>query len=113
LIWRKVRQEHPAHSGTVTDPDGADGVTPIGEAGEHFRLTLGMAASCGIDLGGAMLDGVITQKEYADAITNCRRCQDPGPCRAWLAARNAAAAPPPFCKNGALFSEMMRLSAEP
>ncbi len=72
----------------------------------QYWLTLDMARSRGIDLPRALVDGIVTRAEYAEALVRCRTCADPRACRDWLA---GSAEVPQGCRNGPLFDELRLL----
>lgn len=67
---------------------------------------LDMARGWGVDLPRAMLDGLLSPSDCAEALRRCRTCAAPRACRDWL---GGAAEMPQACRNGPLFSELRML----
>lgn len=79
----------------------------LGDLRTHFWKTVAMGKTCGVDLQAAIREGILTEADYADAITRCRGCPEPESCRKWLLEHDRADAPPEFCTNRALWTELM------
>ena len=81
----------------------------LGDPRKHYWLTLTTAKTCGIDLGEALREGLLTRDEYADTVGRCRSCPEPEACRKWLTSTETAEAPPVYCRNATLFAELRAL----
>lgn len=83
-------------------------MTPsIGDPARHFFLNRAVARSLGISLSDALSDGRLSARAYAGMVTNCRACLFAEACEHWLAAQiSLADAPPPQCRNGALWRDL-------
>ena len=84
---------------------------PLGNPRRHFWLTIRTAQTAGVDLGTALVDGLITREEYAGMIDLCRACEEVGACTMALQAAEAAAEtrpPPAYCVNADILTELAR-----
>lgn len=72
---------------------------PLGDAREHFWLTIGMADTCAADLSAALREGRLGRSEYSGMVNACRDCPDPDACRMFLHETAHADAPPSYCVN--------------
>ncbi|MDO6478419.1 DUF6455 family protein [Shimia thalassica] len=80
---------------------------PLGDPALHFWLTRSVARSMGVSLGDAMAEGVLSKKDYADLVTNCRRCALVAHCEAWLGDQgNGAQTAPDGCVHADLFEHL-------
>lgn len=82
---------------------------PLGDTRDHLMLSLGMAKVCGVDMESALREGWITREDYVATVDRCRGCAEPAACKSWLRAPDAAAPPPEYCRNAALFAELRAL----
>lgn len=86
----------------------------LGNPRRHFWLTIRTAQTAGIDLGSALIDGLITRDEYAGMIDLCRACNAVGPCTLALQAAEMVQErrpPPTFCVNADILNELARHEA--
>ena len=74
---------------------------PMGDARAHYWRTLKIAQATDVPLANALNSGALSQTDYAEIITKCRRCPHPGECAAVLAKGGKMDAPPDFCCNRA------------
>ncbi len=75
----------------------------------HNDLLQGMAASQGVDLGEALLDGTVTAAGLRGAVLRCMLCENPDDCEARLAvAVETGAQPqvPDYCRNRDLLDRL-------
>lgn len=79
---------------------------PMGDTRQHLFLTLGMARACDADLGEALKAGRITSADYAEIITRCRSCEEPGKCRTLLDEVEKLAAAPDYCVNAEALAQL-------
>jgi hypothetical protein len=66
-------------------------VANLGDPDLHFWLTRSVARAVGVNLSEALAQGLITQSDYCDMVTRCRKCPHVAECQAWLAANGAGA----------------------
>ena len=74
-------------------------MTKLGDTREHYWLMLGMARARGVDLGQAMKVGRLSAPDYAEMVTACRSCTQPGACRKLLDSHALLATGPGYCVN--------------
>ena len=79
---------------------------PMGNARAHFLRTLKMAKAADVPLARALDDGVLSQSDYAEAITLCRRCPHPVQCEAMLVSVEKLREVPDFCANRAVLEAL-------
>lgn len=80
--------------------------TPLGPVKDHFWLMTGMAKSADVDLAAALSDGRITQDGYADLVTACRQCSDPGRCKRVMDSVDGHPSVPTYCENADIFADL-------
>lgn len=66
-----------------------------------WSMTRGMARVLGVNITGAVIDGLLTRKELAVLVDRCQNCPMQAACTAWLAKVTSSAALPDFCANKA------------
>lgn len=79
---------------------------PMGDARDHFWLTIGMSKAVGIDLAAALKSGEMPQADYAQMVTRCRRCDNPTGCRALLDQHPELEMAPEYCTNQAFLADL-------
>ncbi len=80
---------------------------PLGDPARHFWMTRSVARVMGLSLSEAMAEGHLTQKGYADLVTNCRRCTHVADCEYWLAHQaGRAEKAPEGCLHAQLFEKL-------
>ncbi len=80
----------------------------LGDIRKHFFLTTGMAKHAGVDLGDAIREGHLTREGYAECVTRCRHCTNPGHCAEWLPEAQDSDPVPDYCENRAIFHELKK-----
>ncbi|WP_371154883.1 DUF6455 family protein [Jannaschia sp. 2305UL9-9] len=81
---------------------------PMGDARKHLMLMRGMAARTGADTVRAFDEGRLTNKDWAEAVTQCRNCDWAEGCRAWLAQTDTGPrAVPDSCANADLMRALI------
>lgn len=76
----------------------------------HFWITRGVARRLGVNLSEAMHDGYLTQADFAEMITRCRKCERTEGCLAMLSERvGPPISLPDWCHNAALLGELSAL----
>lgn len=74
---------------------------------KHADLVNRMSATVGADFGEAVADGRLAAESLRSAVLRCSSCGQPDDCARWLAAHGQGAdAPPGYCRNGELFSDL-------
>ena len=89
-------------------------MTPLGDIRQHLTLVRRMARATGVDLDDAMQDGQLSNKDWADMVTNCRGCSNVAACQARLQALELAGShdhAPEYCENSASFTLMSQQPA--
>lgn len=81
---------------------------PMGNARQHYWRTLKMAKAVGVPLATALRDGRLSESAYAQMITNCRRCPQPGRCEAMLESGQIGDSPPEFCCNAEILLALQK-----
>lgn len=72
-------------------------VEPLGDPARHFWMTRSVARVMGLSLSEAIAEGHLSEKGYAEMITQCRRCAHVHECEVWLAQQTGWADAPPSC----------------
>ncbi|MEQ9695778.1 DUF6455 family protein [Shimia sp. SDUM112013] len=79
----------------------------LGDPARHFWLTRSVARSMGVSLSDAMAEGALSEKQYADLVTNCRKCALVDHCQSWLGGQAAGAdCAPEGCVHADLFARL-------
>ncbi len=81
---------------------------PLGDPVRHFWLAQSMAKTAGVDLADASYKGLISQGEWADAVTRCRGCAWVEGCERWLKGHDVGGAEdaPGACVNAEIFARL-------
>ncbi|MGI3184399.1 DUF6455 family protein [Nioella aestuarii] len=80
---------------------------PLGDIRHHFMLSQTMAKVTGADLIHAVQAGLISQEDWADAVTRCRGCDWARSCEEWLSGQGETTVKAPStCANAALFNQL-------
>lgn len=86
-----------------------DRIHPLGDSRTHFWLTTGMARAVGVDMSAAMHEGLVSQSDYADMVTLCRKCNFASDCGAWLDKQwGGPVAAPEQCENRNVWNWLAR-----
>ncbi len=81
----------------------------MGDTRTHLWLTTGMARAVGVDMPAAMREGLLSQSDYADMVTSCRKCGFAAGCKAWLDRQwGDPVAAPEQCQNRNMWSWLAR-----
>lgn len=84
-------------------------VFSLGDPARHFWLTRSVARSMGISLTEALSTGRLTPQQYAEMVTECRKCPLVAQCENWLAHSAAGATEAPaHCVNAPLLNGLRR-----
>ena len=76
----------------------------------HFWITRGMARKLGVNLSEAMHDGFLTQADFAEMITRCRKCGRTEGCLAMLGqSAPALLSAPDHCPNAGILADLRAL----
>lgn len=78
---------------------------PLGDAREHYWMTIKMGDALGLPLVEAWEDGYLSPDAYAEMITRCRGCAEPAAC-ARLLDGGKLEKPPSYCANGPAWAEL-------
>ncbi len=82
-------------------------ITRLGDPARHFWMTRSVARKIGVSLSEAMVEGKLSQKDYADLVTRCRQCPSVTECEQWLAQPDQFAdCVPDHCQHAALFESL-------
>lgn len=77
----------------------------------HYWITRGIARRMGANLSEAMRAEVLTRADLAEMVDRCRQCSSVQGCLAYLAENpDRAPAPPDWCNNAAILSELRALA---
>jgi hypothetical protein len=77
----------------------------------HYWITRGMARRLGVNLPDAMRAEILTRADLAEMVNRCRKCGGVQGCLAYLAENpERAPAPPDWCHNAAVLSELSALN---
>ncbi|MCU9839254.1 DUF6455 family protein [Ruegeria sp. WL0004] len=80
---------------------------PLGDIERHFWLTRSVARSMGVSFTEAMVQGKVTENDYAEVVTRCRAADCSEKCQHWLATQNCSArTAPEFCVNADLLNRL-------
>ena len=80
-------------------------VFSLGDPARHFWLTRSVARSMGINLSEEMSAGHLSAHDYAQMVTQCRKCPFVAQCENWLAHSGAGAdQAPECCANAAMLN---------
>lgn len=72
---------------------------PLGPTNDHILLVQGMAKAVGADLNAAHAAGTLDQEQWANMITRCRGCTQPGDCGDKLRSVEGVDEAPGYCRN--------------
>ncbi len=78
----------------------------VDETSEYFWKVSKMGAASKVDLRAAMREGLLSEADVAAAVSQCQSCPEPEACRAWLRQGDPDSAPPAYCRNGPLWTEL-------
>lgn len=74
---------------------------------KHADLFGRMARTVEADLGGAAVEGRLTENVLRSAVYNCLGCDETGACAGWLEDHaDGADTAPGYCRNRALFQRL-------
>lgn len=80
----------------------------MGDPRTHFWLTTGMARAVGVDLSEAIHQGLLTRSDYAEMVTQCRKCEF-ATCGDWLDAQwDGPVDAPKECRNKEIWTWLKR-----
>lgn len=83
-------------------------IKPLGDARDHYWMTMKMGDALGRSLVDAWNDGRLTPEGYAAMIAKCRGCSAPDACARLLEGRPALEEAPAYCANADVW-ERLRL----
>ncbi|WP_299982072.1 DUF6455 family protein [uncultured Ruegeria sp.] len=72
----------------------------------HAGLVDNMAATLGVDLQEAAIDGALRFDEISDAVLRCTECPNPGHCEALLSQNVDIGRAPEYCRNQELLNRL-------
>lgn len=82
-------------------------IQPLGDPARHFWMTRSVARAMGVSLSEAMIEGKLSEADYADMVTRCRQCLFVPDCQDWLADQSrGTATAPDCCQHAALFQSL-------
>lgn len=82
-------------------------IAHLGDPATHFWLTRSMARTLGVSFSEAMASGALSAADYAQMVTQCRKCPFVGECQAWLGAQGGLAMQAPeFCCHAKALMEL-------
>ena len=79
---------------------------PMGNAREHFWLTIDMSKAVGADLAEALRAGRLSHEGYAEMVTACRSCDHPDRCQHLLSENPRLDEAPEYCVNRKLLETL-------
>lgn len=80
---------------------------PMGNARDHFWLTIGMSKAVGADLGEALKTGRLSHEDYAEMVTACRTCEHPDRCQHLLSETPSLDEAPDYCVNRKIWQALL------
>ena len=84
----------------------------MGDPRTHFWLTTGMSRAVGVDLSVAIHQGLLTRADYAEMVTQCRKCEFTD-CSAWLDEHwEGPVEAPKECRNKDMWAWLARSGSE-
>lgn len=84
----------------------------LGDPDRHFWLVRSVARVMGLNLGEAIVHGVLQQESYRCMVNRCRTCPLVTSCQGWLASSaGQAEAPPPGCLIAAQLNHLKHMTS--